>query len=231
MYCVRCGVSLEEGVRECPLCGTPVWNPKAQTPNPHYNPSLYPEERVGAKYTILALLTAVMAIVSLGCLIACVSYYGRASWSAYVVFSCLLVYIVVILPTWFGRYYPVIFLPVSFAAAAGYLLFICLHTGGSWFLSFAFPLTGIVFVFAYLGYWLAKIGFQPRIRLRLLGIYLILLGGATMLIEFFMHISFSLPMFNWSLYSAALFGALGLFLFIASFIKPLRRAMYKKMFI
>ena len=25
MYCVRCGVRLQEGVKACPLCGTPVW--------------------------------------------------------------------------------------------------------------------------------------------------------------------------------------------------------------
>ena len=231
MYCVRCGVSLEDGVNECPLCGTPVWNPENKKKNPHYNPSLYPVETAGGKYTLLSLLTAAMAIVSLGCLIACFSYYGQAAWSAYVVFSCLLFYVVVILPAWFGRYYPIVFLPVSFAAAAGYLLFICLYTRGKWFLSFAFPLVGIIFIFTYFGYWLAKLDLAPRIKLRLLGLYLILLGAATMLIEFFMHITFSLPMFNWSLITAVLFGALGLFLFIASFIKPLRRAMYRKMFI
>ena len=27
MYCVRCGVRLQEGVACCPLCQTPVWNP------------------------------------------------------------------------------------------------------------------------------------------------------------------------------------------------------------
>ncbi|MBR4827339.1 MAG: zinc-ribbon domain-containing protein, partial [Oscillospiraceae bacterium] len=27
MYCVKCGVKLQEGTEKCPLCGTPVWNP------------------------------------------------------------------------------------------------------------------------------------------------------------------------------------------------------------
>ena len=27
MYCVKCGVKLQEGAEICPLCGTPVWNP------------------------------------------------------------------------------------------------------------------------------------------------------------------------------------------------------------
>ena len=231
MYCVRCGVSLEEGVRECPLCGTPVWNPEEKKPNPHYNPSLYPVPEQGGKWIALTIVTIVMAVVSLGCLLACIKYYGRAAWSSYVVFSCLLVYIAAVLPCWFRHYLPVIFLPVSFAALAGYLLFICLYTGGKWFLSFAFPLTGLAFLFTFLGWGLAKIKIKPRIKLRLLGIYFILLGCATMLIEFFIHITFSLPMFNWSLYTTIVFSALGLFLFAASFIRPLRRAMYRKMFV
>ena len=94
-----------------------------------------------------------------------------------------------------------------------------------------FPLTGLAFLFTFLGWGLAKIKIKPRIKLRLLGIYFILLGCATMLIEFFIHITFSLPMFNWSLYTTIVFSALGLFLFAASFIRPLRRAMYRKMFV
>ena len=105
-------------------------------------------------------------------------------------------------------------------------------TGSIWkhILSFAFPLTGLAFLFTFLGWGLAKIKTKPRIKLRLWGIYYILLGGATILIELFLHITFSLPMFNWSLYTTVAFAALGLFLFVASFIEPLRRAMYKKMF-
>ena len=28
MYCVKCGVRLQDGVNSCPLCNTPVWNPE-----------------------------------------------------------------------------------------------------------------------------------------------------------------------------------------------------------
>ena len=27
MYCVKCGVKLQDGTETCPLCQTPVWNP------------------------------------------------------------------------------------------------------------------------------------------------------------------------------------------------------------
>ena len=89
----------------------------------------------------------------------------------------------------------------------------------------------MVFLFTYAAFWLARAGILPRLKLRLLGIWFILLGAATMLIELFIHITFPLPMFNWSLYTAGVFAVFGLFLFIASFIKPLRRALYKKTFV
>ena len=230
MYCVRCGVSLEEGTKECPLCGTPVWDPGANEKNSHYNPGLYPEKENHGKYWILAVITVILAGTVIGCATACLIYYGRLGWSAYVLAGILFFYIVAVLPLWFPCYYPLIFLPVSFAALEGFLLFLCLYTGGSWFLSLAFPAVGILFVFTFLAYGLAVIKIKPRMKLRLWGVYFFLLGGATMLIEFFLHISFRLPMFHWSIYTAAVFCLFGLFLFVASFIMPLRRAMYKKMF-
>ncbi|MBO4838740.1 MAG: hypothetical protein J5493_05155 [Lachnospiraceae bacterium] len=231
MYCVKCGVQLEDGLTACPLCSTPVWNPEPAKRNIHYNPDLYPKQDVRGKFTILSLVTLIFAAISLGCLIACLNYYGRADWSAYVAFSALFLYVTAVLPAWFPRYYPVIFIPVTFAALEGFLLFLCLYTGGHWFLSLAFPVVGMVFLFTYAAFWLARAGILPRLKLRLLGIWFILLGAATMLIELFIHITFPLPMFNWSLYTAGVFAVFGLFLFIASFIKPLRRALYKKTFV
>ena len=231
MYCVKCGVRLVDGLKACPLCGTPVWNPEPEKRNVHYNPDLYPNKDVRGKFTVLSLITLIFAAVPLGCLIACVNYYGRAEWSAYVAFSFLFLYIAAVLPAWFPRYYPVVFIPVTFAALEGFLLFLCLYTGGNWFLSLAFPAVGLLFVFSYAAFWLIRIGVLPRIKLRLLGIWFILFGAATMLIELFVHITFSTPMFNWSLYTAGTFAAFGLFLFVASFIKRLRRSLYKKTFV
>ena len=42
MYCVRCGVKLQEGTESCPLCGTPVWNPEGARAR-----KSYPEEQLG----------------------------------------------------------------------------------------------------------------------------------------------------------------------------------------
>ena len=41
-YCVNCGVELEENARECPLCSTPVVNPREQT---RRDASAFPEQK------------------------------------------------------------------------------------------------------------------------------------------------------------------------------------------
>ena len=40
MYCVKCGVKLQEGVSSCPLCRTPVWNPDENKKEELYPDSL-----------------------------------------------------------------------------------------------------------------------------------------------------------------------------------------------
>ena len=231
MYCVKCGVSLEDGAEKCPLCGTPAWNPEEITPNRHYNADLYPSPDSSGKYTLLTVLTVVMAGIALGCLIACLAAYGRADWSGYVLLGMAFVYVSAVLPFWFRRYYPAVFLPLGFAALAGYLLYINAATGGHWFLSFAFPVVGMAFLITYFGTGIALIRFTPRTKLRLLGLLFILIGGFMLLLEFFLHISFDVRMFRWSVYPAAFFVVLGIFLFVASLIRKFRRILYKKLFI
>lgn len=40
MYCVKCGVRLQEGTERCPLCATPVWNPEEATAERGYPDTL-----------------------------------------------------------------------------------------------------------------------------------------------------------------------------------------------
>ena len=42
-YCVNCGVELDASATKCPLCDTPVYNPKA--PEPATQPSPFPKEK------------------------------------------------------------------------------------------------------------------------------------------------------------------------------------------
>lgn len=66
-YCVNCGVELDASATKCPLCDTPVYNPKA--PEPEKQPSPFPKEKgqvevvkrkdLGVLLTVIVLATAV----------------------------------------------------------------------------------------------------------------------------------------------------------------------------
>ena len=132
MYCVKCGVELADSQRVCPLCGTRVFHPDIpRTPaDPPYPPDerIHPEEvnRSGVCFilTALALLPAVI------CVLCDWRINGGILWSGYASGGILLLYVLTVLPLWFKRPNPVIFVPVDFAAIILYLLYIDLATGG-----------------------------------------------------------------------------------------------------
>ena len=221
MYCVYCGVKLSDNASECPLCHTPV----VTTPMPEsavrarYSDRLPEPESNRSRSLTVWLLTTVMIIGGLSCLIYCLNRYGNASWSGIVLLGLALLWIWVLFPMLFPRYRPMIFLPIGFACTAGFLVYICAKTGGNWFLSFAFPVTGIVAIMTLTG--VALMRYLTQGRLRLMSLLVIAIGLSFMLIEFFAHITFGQQMFLWSLYAMTGFCLVGLFLFIASFIPPL----------
>ena len=230
VYCVYCGVKLQDGARECPLCKTPVMIAPAPgtAEKSLYSDRLPEQEKRHGTVLAVWMLTTVMAAACLGCLIFCLRTAGEVSWSGYVLMSAALVWVTLLLPLLFRRYRPMVFLPVDFACLAGFLLYICVKHGENWFLSFAFPVTGIACVLTLLGVVIFR--YIRQGRLRLLGLYLVLIGASFMLVEFFQHITFSTPMWVWSLYCVCAFGALGLFLFAATLISTLHAHLRKTFF-
>ncbi len=230
MYCVYCGVKLQDGVRECPLCHTPVMIPlkPGVMEKSLYSDRLPEQENNHGRTLAVWLLTTVLTAVCLGCLIFCLRTKREVSWSGYVLMSSALAWITLLFPLLFRRFRPMIFLPVDFSCLAGFLLYICLKNHGKWFLSFAFPVTAIAAVLTLLGVIIFR--YIRQGRLRLLGLYLALIGASFILIEFFQHITFGTPMFVWSLYCVCAFCAMGLFLFIATLIPPLHAHLRKTFF-
>ena len=227
MYCVKCGVKLQEGAESCPLCETPVWNPDSVERESSY-PDTLPRQHRESDLPGAIAFTVICAIAILVTLIVCFRLYGSLNWGGYVVFGVLLFYVVAVLPRWFRQPRGEAFVPLDHAATALYVLFISLKTGGHWFLSFAFPVilascllsTGMICLLKYV-----KGG-----RLFIFGGFLILLGLFTVLVEFFEHLSFGTAMFRWSLYSLTVFGAAGLFLLIAGMVPALRNGIRKRFF-
>lgn len=229
MYCVKCGVRLNEDVRQCPLCATPVWNPDTPgQPEPAWS-DRFPAPPKNIRYPILAFITILLLAVCLSTMIFCLTQLGGVRWSGYVMLGCALVYFSMIFPFWFEKRYPLIFVPLFLALTCGYLLYICLYNRGHWFLPFAFPVVMITGAIATIG--VALFRFGKRARLLKAGTLLIVIGCSTMLIEFFQHITFDTPMFTWSLYSTSVFFLMGLFLLLSGLIPPWREYLERTFFL
>ena len=135
-----------------------------------------------------------------------------------------------VLPLWFKRPNPVIFVPLDFAAIILYLLYIDLATGGRWFLTFAFPVAGSIGVLITTV--VALLRYVRRGYLYIFGGALIAAGGLAMLLEFLLNLTFGVHQtFFWSFYPLAAGVLLGVMLIIIAVCPPLRRSLHRKFFL
>ena len=227
MYCVKCGVKLQNGVEHCPLCNTPVWNPEQTTGECSY-PDHYPLHHRESALPAAVALTVICVTAILVVMTVCFKLYGALSWGGVAIGGILLFYVLAVLPLWFRQPKGEVFVPVDHAAVGLYVLFLCLRTGGHWFLSFAFPVTFISCLLSTALICLLK--YVRGGKVFILGGFLLALGGFTVLVEFFEHLSFGTEMFRWSLYSLSGFGVPGLFLLLAGTIPSLRQWLRKRFF-
>lgn len=229
MYCVKCGVRLDDSLDRCPLCGTPVWRPEEAQDQDRAFSSIFPEKHRNERLTVVAFLTAVALLAAFITLRICLRIYGGIGWSGYAMLGIALFYVIAILPLWFRRPNPMIFLPVDHAAVAGFLLYASWASGGHWFLSFGFPVTAMSCLL--LTGFIALLRYVRGSRLFIIGGSVIVLGGLSMLVEFFQHITFGTKMFTWSLYVVSSCLAFGMFLILAGTIRPLREYLERRFFL
>ena len=232
MYCIKCGVELADSEKVCPLCGTRVFHPDLPLPD---GEAPYPADarrrteefnRSGLLF-ILTMLAIVPAVI---CLLCDWRVNGHIVWSGYAAGGIVLTYILAVLPLWFRRPNPVIFVPVDFAAILAYLLYIDLATGGRWFLSFAFPAVGALGLLV--SAMVALLRYLPGAHLYIFGGALIISGGLAVLTEFLINLTFQLhETFFWSLYPLTAGVLLGGMLLVVAICKPLQRSLHRKFFI
>ena len=229
MYCVKCGVELADSQRSCPLCSTPVYfpglDPERERPYPKQNKP----EVVNARGVHFVITFAFIIVIAV-CLLADQALGSSMGWSFYVLGGLALAYIMLILPGWFNRRHPQIFVPCSFGAIALYVGYINYSLDEDWFLTFALPLIGgialIVSTIAILTHYLR------RGHLYIWGGSLVALGGHCILIEWLTVVTFSAPkMFLWSLYPAVTLGLVGIMLIIVAIVKPFRESLRRIFFL
>lgn len=230
MYCIQCGVQLADTEKVCPLCATVCYHP--DIPRPDAEP-LYPEDRKPQTQVsplgVMSALTFLFAIPVVICLMCDLRINGRVTWSGYAAGAIILVYELFLLPGWFRKPNPVIFVPCGFAAATVYLLYIDLFTGGGWFLPFAFPLMGgLCVIFTTL---ITLLRYLRRGKLFIFGGCTMALGLFMPFVEYLTVHTFGRAPATWSVYPFAALVLLGGYLIFLGICRPARESMERKFFI
>lgn len=141
-YCVNCGVELDTSARACPLCGTPVLNPRAPVspdaplPFPERRAEVAPADRRGAGLTVTVMLSAAAA---------CCAVLNRfffspdVPWSVYSVGGIFVFWVIFVSPL-LWRAHPAARAALNVAAALAYTALIALLTRGwGWYVRLALP--------------------------------------------------------------------------------------------
>lgn len=231
MYCIKCGVELADTEKTCPLCGTVVFHPDFPREE---RESLYPPVSNSnlqvSRWGTLVIISTVFLLPMLITLLCDLQISGGVTWSGYVAGALLVGYVICVLPYWFKRPNPVIFVPCGFAAVGLYVLYINLVTGGEWFLSFAFPVIGYVALVVTAVVTLLR--YVKRGGLYIFGGALIAMGCLMPLMEFLINITFGTKKFlMWSFYPLIVLALLGGMLIFLAICRPARESMERKFFI
>lgn len=231
MYCINCGVKLADTEKRCPLCGTVVFHPELNRPEaePLYPQDQVPVPKVNSRIANV-IVTAAFLLPILITLLCDLQMNGGVTWSGFVIGALVVGYVILVLPTWFRKPNPVIFVPCGFVAVGLYLLYISLATGGHWFLSFAFPVVGAVGLIVTTVVTLLR--YVRRGRLYVFGGAAIALGAFMPVMELLMNLTFHFQKFKWwSLYPMIPLVLLGGVLIFLAAYRPARESMERKFFI
>lgn len=231
MYCIKCGVELADSEKTCPLCGTLVFHPDFPTPDGEkpYPVGQRPPQQVsplGAKFILSMFFVAGLVIPTL-----CDwQINGGITWSGYVIGALVLAYLWLVLPFWFRRPNPIVFVPCGFAAIGLYLLYIDFATAGGWFLTFGLPVTasfgGIITAVVVL------VRCLRRGRLFIFGGAALATGIFMPVMEWLLTVSFPLiPFYGWSLYPLAVLVLIGITMIVIAISRPMRETLERKFFL
>lgn len=231
MYCIKCGVRLADTEKSCPLCHTPVFHPQLSQPEV---PPLYPDAppapqvRSKAMHIVLATLFFLAAVLCAQCDLL---VFRSITWSGYVIGSLCLVYSAAVLPFWFWKPNPVIFVPCSFGVLIAFLFYINFSVGGNWFLTFALPVAGFLGLLVTAVITLLR--YINRGALYICGGGLMALGGFMPLMGYLLNLTFdgTWHFSPWSTYPMTALVLLGGMLIFLAICRPARESVQRRFFI
>lgn len=231
MYCIKCGVQLADTEKSCPLCRTRVYHPylSQSDATPLYPNTAAPQKKI-KRWSIMLILTILYLLPISICLVCDLAVSGTVEWSGYVIGGLLIFYAAFLLPSWFEHPNPVIFTPIAFGVITLFLMYVCYATGGTWFWSFALPVTASVALIITAVVTLCR--YILRGRLYIFGGAIVAFGLLSVLVEFLLTITFVMPpLFTWSLYPLVTLTLLGAAVMATAIFRPLRESLEKKFFL
>ena len=232
MFCINCGIELSDGQKICPICQTRVYHPdlKKSDALPTYPRKAFKSEEINIRgllfvVTLLHLLPIIFAVIL------DLNLNGAIDWTLYVVGAVVLLYVSAVLPQWFKNANPVVFTPCAFFALVVYLWYINYSVDGKWFWTLAFPValmvgaltTGLVTLIRYI----------KTHRLFIVGGAFLFAGIITVMLEFFLHLTFDFAHdgFVWSLYPLCFAAIVGIGLIVIEIVKPFKESLKKVFFL
>ena len=231
MYCIKCGVRLADTEKECPLCGTVPFHPEItrEEAAPLYPRDRYPERRVG-RGSLMGAVTILFLIPLLIAVVCALQINGRIVWSGYVGGGLLLGYGIFLMPWWFRRPDPVIFVSVDFTLMGLLLLYVSWKTGGGWFLSFGFPVVGFLGLLTVAV--VALLRYTRGGELYIFGGAVAALGAFMPVLERLLGVTFQpIHFIGWSWYPLIALVLVGGMLIFLAICRPARETMSRKFFL
>jgi hypothetical protein len=227
MYCINCGVKLENGLEKCPLCNTVVPIPNPKTEEPAYPVNKRPKIKAKSKALSGALLI-ILFIPLILTFFADIHDNQKIDWFGYVAGALFVAYIILALPIWFRNPNPVIFIPCDFAATLPYLFYINWALDGNWFWSFALPICLVLALIT--SALITLLHYLKKGRLFIIGGFLIALGLFILLLEFLMSQTFQIVFSGWSIYPLVTFALFGGMLIFLAINRSARAMLERKLF-
>lgn len=174
-YCVNCGVELEKSCKECPLCDTPVINPRekiSENEKPVYPEILEIPKSLSKKYLVfvisLVLLIPNLVLFILNALVL------ESGVIKYIIGGFAVAWIWFLFPLLWKKQIPVVSVGIDAIALLGYLYMFKANgdDGNGWFFKIVMPVVITLWAICNLFiFWLKKKRSKPMIAITALGTF------------------------------------------------------------
>ena len=178
MYCVKCGVELEKGRKECPLCKTKVmyeeieniYDIEEEYPEVKVNLHKMNKQKIKGRIYFIMLTSSIISILEV--LLGNISINGRLTWGYFVIPSIILTNIIIFIASNGWNLKKNLFLLSTVLAV--FLVILDLYDERlTWSLKIGIPIVGSFFI---LGLIFSKIRKKNKPKIKLFNYFLILIG-------------------------------------------------------